>query len=270
MNGDDLKYLVLNFVIIISFISSSLIASETRNYRKYSDLLPSLQLPNKCIKQLKKIYKKGKSLHSDIIADNSISLEEWLAQAPSNRYALNGYDFYHYTDFNIGKFLHLEIEDRAQAEELIRQEMTYANVFDYAKKKQLNRCCGATFDAGIYIAEDERSSRRFGNLLWKIQLAPSTKIISTQYWDGELDIDDIHDYANWDDVKKEIETKLSRRLVKLCGFNLLKPLILEDSGIDLVSYSRNELEPWFIILNSRSITQSSFGSKRTFWEYTNH
>ncbi len=218
-------------------------------FRDLIDQMPSLS--GKCKRLLRKVYGHGESLSLPVISKQLITLQQWKESAPKGRPPLKGLTFYHYTKTNLGKYLHQETVERSQAELKIRADFGYEEIFDFLKSRDSGGCCGASFTAALFIANDPWSSRQFGPNRMTLELSPNTRVLLSTY------TGDIEGPGGMGVVAQEIGAR-SRKLLIECPTSVLEELALEDSGVDLISYESQRSRPWFILLNSGPIQQSLF------------
>lgn len=254
-----MKTILIGMLIFGSFnaLADNLSTASTT---RYQDLLKKLKLSRTCKKTLTKNYGTGQNLSLDIIIKNTVPLSQYATtgidhpDTSTGKVKINGYDFYHYTNQQVtGAALYPKMANREEAEKLIRQNNGYETIFKYLKKKELYGCCGADFPAGLYIAEDNFTSSDYGNWRLVLELSPETKVFRTTL------AGDLLPPLSWDQVQNELAKK-SEEVAAACDFEELKPLVLEDSGVDIVSYGGGD-GSWFVMLNSRSITKSRFEKK---------
>lgn len=236
----------MNKILLIFLLISNSQASPVL----FSTMLEEVDLSKSC-----KSFIKGIDLGSKLIQDDLVNIQSFNDTIDESRVMIEGLDFYHYTDFDLSMFF--ERNEVADGLFELTDNQGYNAIFSFLKKKPLRSCCGISFKAGLFIAEDDRSSVKFGKHLLRMELSSETNIIllnsRSKFFSG----------LTWDQIYSDLSNR-HPLIESECNLRKLKPIILEESGVDLVSYKDRVTSPdgknkaWFVLLNSKKILKSSF------------
>jgi hypothetical protein len=203
-----------------------------------------------CVKFLKKIYRKGGSLHSDVVHNAARPISGYTFKSGGNPL-----DFFHHTYKTeaIAQF-HPEIADRAEAHRIALREDAYHKMLEFLRI----RSNIANYWA-LYVAEDPESSRLYGPHQIRFVFAPDSLVLDVTKGVAPDDF--------WRDVMNELEGRFPGLGVScsvmhpfFSGLNMpiITMLIAEDSGIDIVDYYQMESKhgQWFQIIRGDKIERT--------------
>ena len=218
------------FLLIIFLFTYTAVTYSQSKYIKYSSLIDSLQVTKSCRLSLEKHYNSGNNLYLEEVSNLKISLDDL-----SNRigYSLDNGDYYHYTN-------HIYSD--------VDRDLTDEDIFPFYKGRYLRGVGLFTFVAAIYISYDSKSSRQFGDYLIRFKIKSDAKVVT--YNDLQK--------VDWNKIESRFNSVFSQ-----CSVLDLEPLILEDSGVDLVWYMKAgpDKDRWFQLLNFRSVKRAQFTQK---------
>ncbi len=220
-------------------MSSSIFAQPKVTY--FRDMISELKLPAKCKSALTKHYQSGKNLSLDVVKKNIRPLKDYAINGvetrdtSSGKIKINGFDFFHYTNNDFST---------------LASSKNIDSLFKSLKKKMDYGCCGNSFDAGLYVAEDEYTSSDYGKNRLIIELSPETKVFQTSL------SGDLLPPLSWDDYGVEFAKKYPA-VAKACEFYKINGIVVEDSGASISSYGGGD-GAWFVMLNSVSVINVKF------------
>lgn len=219
----------MKLVFLFLFVSTGIFAQD---YLRYSKMINDLQIDEKCKESLDIVYSKGGDLYSAEIAILGKKLMDYNESTIYGK-RLKHYYFFHYTNYAY-----------SNQDTLLRDQ----DIFTYYKKRDLSGFGYNSFGASLYISNDPYSSREFGKYLVRLRLSPDTVILHQKDFLA----------INWDKIENHLPSEIRQN----CRFEELKPIIVEDSGIDVVKYVNYYGDDlWLQLLNSRSVLESKFTKK---------
>lgn len=201
------------------------------------------RMPEGCAQKLQELYISGQTLRSETLEKAALSIL-------NVRYASGHRDarFFHWTNANsysvFRKLFHSEIRDREKAHELSLKEGAYDEIYLYLRantKREQNAKSPSEmslWNMQWYVAEDDRSSRSYGDYLLEIIFADDAKVLN--------DTDEA-----WKPALEKLGEKYPE-LVNIC--QLINPptrsedygcgrnvpaiyfIVAEDSYIDMINY----------------------------------
>ncbi len=196
---------------------------------------------SECADFLRKIYRSGHTLASTTLAAAAKPVKdvEYLSGVEDNT-------FFQYTKANpFFDSLHPEITDRNQANKRAIQEGAYDQEFLFLRSR-----AGGLNNKVLYVAEDPASSSNFGSHEIEFDFDPNAKILD-------------QNSVAWVATLKELSAKypglstscptdgLSSGLPTDIAYDSQIYLIIaDDSGIDLINYTRNK---WFKVLSFKNL-----------------
>jgi len=220
------------------------LSAISQDYSRYSSIIDKLALSSECQDTLKTHYESGKTLAVKSIQLMAHNLESYNTDKEFGRELQHNY-FFHYTDHPYDN------KDRT---------LDPKEIFSYYKVRSLYQFGTNAFGAAIYIANDPYSSKEFGKYLVRLKLASNAKVLHH------------HDLIkiDWDKIDKDLGP-----ISDVCDIEYLKPIIVEDSNIDVIKYTNYYSHAiWLQLLNSRSILEAKFSKRSrrlrrgfTKWKY---